>query len=109
MEHLMPAPSAPTHDLLRLREPIALAADAPVPSWVEPVLRRIPWVVVRRGHIRDGMMPVGVRGLTRSQRFAAFVAVATSAIGSRNRIRSWALAGLPAIKRSIVLPTSSAP
>ena len=33
-------------------------------------------MVVRRGHVRDGMMPVGVRGLTRSQRFAAFVAVA---------------------------------
>ena len=33
-------------------------------------------MVVRRGHVRDGMMPVGVRGLTRSQRFAAFLAVA---------------------------------
>jgi phosphoribosyl-dephospho-CoA transferase len=76
MERLMPASPAPTHDLIRLHEPIALVANAPVPSWVEPVLRRIPWVVVRRGHVRDGMMPVGVRGLTRSQRFAAFVAVA---------------------------------
>jgi phosphoribosyl-dephospho-CoA transferase len=76
MERLTAGSSAPAHDLIRLREPIALAVNAPVPSWVEPVLRRIPWVVVRRGHVRDGMMPVGVRGLTRSQRFAAFVAVA---------------------------------
>ena len=76
MERLTPGSPAPTHDLIRLREPIALTADAPAPSWVEPVLRRTPWVVVRRGHVRDGMMPVGVRGLTRSQRFAAFVAVA---------------------------------
>ena len=66
---------APTHDLIRLREPIALTTDAPVPSWVETALRRTPWVVVRRGYIRDGMMPVGVRGVTRSQRFAAVVAV----------------------------------
>jgi phosphoribosyl-dephospho-CoA transferase len=76
MERLTAGSPAPTHDLIRLREPIALTADGPAPSWVEPVLRRTPWVVVRRGHVRDGMMPVGVRGLTRSQRFAAFVAVA---------------------------------
>jgi phosphoribosyl-dephospho-CoA transferase len=70
---------APTHDLVRLREPMALTVDAPVPSWVEPALRRTPWVVVRRGYVRDGMMPVGVRGLTRPQRFAAFLAVAEMA------------------------------
>jgi hypothetical protein len=34
---VMPGSSAPTHDLIRLREPIALTVDAPVPSWVEPV------------------------------------------------------------------------
>ena len=73
---LMPGSPAPTHDLIRLREPIALTVDAPVPSWVEPALRRTPWVVVRRGHVRDGMMPVGVRGPDAPQRFAALVAVA---------------------------------
>jgi phosphoribosyl-dephospho-CoA transferase len=72
----MPGRPAPTHDLLRLREPIALTVDAPVPAWVEPALRQAPWVVVRRGQVRDGMMPVGVRGLARPQRFAAFLAVA---------------------------------
>ncbi len=66
---------APTHDLIRLRGPTALAADEPVPSWVEPALRRTPWVVVRRGHVREGLIPVGVRGMARSQRFAAFLAV----------------------------------
>ena len=67
---------AATHDLIRLREPIALTVDAPAPAWVEAALRRAPWVVVRRGPVRDGMIPVGVRGLTRSQRFASFLAVA---------------------------------
>jgi phosphoribosyl-dephospho-CoA transferase len=76
MERLMAGCPAPTHDLIRLREPIALTADGPVPSWVGPVLRRTPWVVVRRGHVRGGMMPVGMRGLTRSQRFAAFASIA---------------------------------
>jgi phosphoribosyl-dephospho-CoA transferase len=76
MERLMPARPAPTHDLVRLREPISLAEDALQPSWVELELRRIPWVVIRRGYVRDGMVPVGVRGLTRSQRFASGVALA---------------------------------
>jgi phosphoribosyl-dephospho-CoA transferase len=66
---------ATTHDLIRLRQLISLTTDASVPAWVEPALLRTPWVVVRRGHVRGGMIPVGVRGLARSQRFAAFVSV----------------------------------
>ncbi len=73
---VMPGRPATTHDLIRLREPFALAVDAPVPTWVEAALRRAPWVVVRRGHVTDGMIPVGVRGLARPQRFAAVLAVA---------------------------------
>jgi phosphoribosyl-dephospho-CoA transferase len=75
MERLTAGSPAPTHDLIRLRAPIKLAGDAPAPAWVEPALRQVPWVVVRRGHVRDGMIPVGVRGATRSHRFAALVAV----------------------------------
>jgi phosphoribosyl-dephospho-CoA transferase len=75
MERLMANSPAPTHDLIRLREPILLTADGRAPAWVQLALRRTPWVVVRRGWVRDGMIPVGVRGLTRSQRFAALVAV----------------------------------
>jgi phosphoribosyl-dephospho-CoA transferase len=76
MERLTAGCPAPTHDLIRLREPIALRADGPAPSWVEAAIRRAPWVVVRRGHVRDGMMPVGVRGRARHERFAALLAVA---------------------------------
>ena len=55
MERLTAGSPAPTHDLIRLREPIALTVDAPVPAWVEPALRRAPWVVVRRGRVHDGI------------------------------------------------------
>jgi len=75
MECLTEGRPAPTHDLIRLRAPIKLAGDAPPPAWVEVALGQIPWVVVRRGHIRDGFVPVGVRGATRSHRFPALVAV----------------------------------
>jgi phosphoribosyl-dephospho-CoA transferase len=73
---VMPGRPATTHDLIRLREPIALIMDAAVPAWVEPALSRAPWVVVRRDHVRDGMIPVGVRGRVRHERFAAVVAIA---------------------------------
>ena len=41
----MTAWPAPTHDLIRLCEPIALSVDAPVPAWVEPAARdgHIAW------------------------------------------------------------------
>ncbi len=75
MERLTHGCPAPTHDLLRLCSPIALAAEGPMPAWVGPVLRRTPWVVVRRGRVRDGLVPVGVRGPARHERFAAWLAI----------------------------------
>jgi len=67
--------SVATHDLIRLRDPGALTAEAPLPLWVEEALGRAPWVVVRRGGVSQGMLPIGVRGTTRSERFAAFLPI----------------------------------
>jgi phosphoribosyl-dephospho-CoA transferase len=53
-----------------------VTANGQVPRWVEAALKRAPWVVVRRGRIQAGAIPVGVRGLTRAQRFAAWLAAA---------------------------------
>jgi phosphoribosyl-dephospho-CoA transferase len=72
---MLPVP-APTHDLVRLRKPTGLRAQAPLPRWVGPVLERTPWVVVQRGYVHRGVMPVAVRGVAREQRFAAFLPVA---------------------------------
>jgi phosphoribosyl-dephospho-CoA transferase len=44
--------------------------------WVARSLLRAPWVVVRRTQARDSMIPVGVRGESRQQRFAAWVSPA---------------------------------
>ncbi len=65
-----------THDLIRLRESTALVVDATPPAWVEIALADAPWVVVRRAPLRGTRVPVGVRGATRAQRFAAFVPLA---------------------------------
>jgi phosphoribosyl-dephospho-CoA transferase len=69
-------PPAPTHNLLRVRDPMALTVDNSAPEWVAAVLRQTPWVVVRRGYLQDASIPVGVRGMTRTQRFATLLAIA---------------------------------
>jgi phosphoribosyl-dephospho-CoA transferase len=60
------------HDLLRLSARAGVAT-AQAPAWVAESLAAAPFVVVRRGAIREGWTPVGVRGETRSQRHAGVV------------------------------------
>lgn len=58
------------HDLVRI-DPLGLHVDGEVPAWVQSALCRYPWVVVRRRASHCGeQIPVGVRGVLRSQRFA---------------------------------------
>jgi phosphoribosyl-dephospho-CoA transferase len=57
------------HDLLLLRGESAVTSTEGVPCpYLNP--NRRPWVVVRRGRIADGLIPVGVRGAQRHQRCA---------------------------------------
>jgi phosphoribosyl-dephospho-CoA transferase len=48
-------------------------ASVPVPDWVRASLALAPLVVVRRVRALNGLIPVGVRGPTRTERFAAFI------------------------------------
>lgn len=68
-------PELKTHTLVRIRGPQALATapGSDPPAWSAESLRRAPWVVVRRAQIQDGLVPVGVRGESRQQRFAAWL------------------------------------
>lgn len=61
------------HDLLRLRDPNELVNCDPAPQWVSEALSEAPWVVVRRVPFEGDLIPVGVRGYNRSERFAAFI------------------------------------
>jgi phosphoribosyl-dephospho-CoA transferase len=56
------------HDLLRLPGPEVLPRDAP--PWVRRGLGAAPWVVVRRAAAPTGLIAVGVRGASRSERYA---------------------------------------
>jgi phosphoribosyl-dephospho-CoA transferase len=62
-----------THTLLRVSGPEVLFDYVRMPEWVGESLRVSPWVVVRRESVRDGMIPVGVRGSSRNQRFSSWV------------------------------------
>ena len=61
------------HDLLWGMTPAQLPADAP--QWAVDSLRAGQPVVVRRAMSADGFVAVGVRGVLREQRLAAFMAV----------------------------------
>jgi phosphoribosyl-dephospho-CoA transferase len=69
-------PELTTHTLLRIAGAEALATNPEPPVWVSQSLLRAPWVVVRRAQSRDEMIPVGVRGESRRQRFASWVSPA---------------------------------
>lgn len=65
-----PAP----HDLVWLADPASSLDLDTLPDWVSlPGLRETP-VVVRRDGRRPGEIPIGLRGRTRSERFATWVA-----------------------------------
>jgi phosphoribosyl-dephospho-CoA transferase len=66
------------HSLLRIAAPQALLWEdesAGAPDWTPAALQRLPFVVVRRHPPQPGLLPVGIRGLFRSQRAPAWLPV----------------------------------
>lgn len=75
-------PDLKAHTLVRIGSPQVLRADGGwptgpagfgLPTWAAESLLHAPWVVVRRAPINGGLIPVGVRGESRQQRFAAWL------------------------------------
>jgi phosphoribosyl-dephospho-CoA transferase len=58
------------HDLLRLS---GRRVPADAPQWASTTLSVTPWVVVRRAAAPPGRIAVGVRGTSRSERYATAV------------------------------------
>ncbi|WP_078409841.1 malonate decarboxylase holo-ACP synthase [Priestia abyssalis] len=61
------------HDLLHLNNISSLITERPEPKWVHESLTLAPFAVVLRAPIKNGNIPVGIRGSSRSERFAAFI------------------------------------
>ncbi|MBC8750487.1 MULTISPECIES: malonate decarboxylase holo-ACP synthase [Paraburkholderia] len=63
------------HDLLWIGAPQDICSTSEVPAWASREWLSIAPVVVRREAVDEhGIVPVGLRGRTRSERFAAYVA-----------------------------------
>ncbi len=60
------------HDLILLGGESAVISNEGRPACPYLNPNRCPWVVVRRGRISDGLIPVGVRGSQRHERCAGF-------------------------------------
>jgi phosphoribosyl-dephospho-CoA transferase len=58
------------HDLLEIDVERFLQAQPSAPEWVAENLRRVPFVVVRRGPMTEREIPIGVRGAQRNERWA---------------------------------------
>jgi phosphoribosyl-dephospho-CoA transferase len=69
------------HDLLRPGSADALVYGGSKPAWVADALAQALFVVVRRAPLINDLVPVGVRGQSRSERFAAYLPL--SAIAER--------------------------
>lgn len=50
--------------------------ENPLPGWAKDSLSETKTVVVRRGLVSDNLIPVGIRGYERKQRFACYLNVA---------------------------------
>lgn len=68
------------HDLLWWQPLEALITTEPLPAWARTsVAQKMP-VVLRRAPSPTGIIPVGLRGLTRSQRLAAYLPAAVATL-----------------------------
>jgi phosphoribosyl-dephospho-CoA transferase len=67
-------PQLQPHDLLRIEASRFLVAeDASSGAAMESCLRRAPFVVIRRALMKDGFVPVGIRGQNRAERYAVWL------------------------------------
>ncbi|ALB29282.1 malonate decarboxylase holo-ACP synthase [Companilactobacillus heilongjiangensis] len=62
------------HSLVKI-DPEEFFSDEKKPEWVVDSLIKVPLVIVRRGNVIDGKVPVGVRGVKREQRFAGYIPI----------------------------------
>jgi phosphoribosyl-dephospho-CoA transferase len=91
------------HDLLALKPGRSVEAETTNPEWVRAALIQSRFVVARREAAPPGMIAVGVRGPSRDQRWAGFVAnEAVHRVIGPGVLRSWnvdiARRSLPAIE-----------
>lgn len=61
------------YDILKLKSCGEDCFDTKLPMWATEFVERTPYVVVKRGEEKTGMVPIGIRGITRQQRFGCYM------------------------------------
>jgi phosphoribosyl-dephospho-CoA transferase len=91
------------HDLLGpLAVGAVLADEAAEQRQIEACLAAAPFAVVRRAEIRGGLVPVGVRGLSRRERYAGWLAAPEIPVHPPESLRATA-AEAPALAALLAL------
>ncbi len=67
------SPRPVVHDLVKLRSAGVEAVGGAGPIWVRDILRKCPWVVVRRSRALDRQIAIGVRGKERQERWGGYI------------------------------------
>lgn len=57
------------YDILGLKSYQSVFFDTALPQWANEFLKKVPYVVVKRGEEKTGMVSIGIRGMMRTQRF----------------------------------------
>ena len=92
------------HDLLEVDRDSLSGAEADVPSWVRDWTGSRCWAVVRRGIAPKGQIPVGIRGVSRAERWGTFCRIS----GVRRIIRPEDLRDLNTSSQRARTPASRA-
>lgn len=61
------------HDLLFFEQNTKLIVPMALPDWTKEILKRCPIGIIRRDMFKDNLVPIGIRGLNKSQRLAAYL------------------------------------
>ena len=61
------------YDILEVKSTLKTYFDKELPTWATEFVEKVPYVVVKRGEEKTGMVPIGIRGTTRQQRFGCYM------------------------------------
>jgi len=92
------------HDLLHLRSGVVSTAGVSKPAWVTLLEPSNLWVVVRRATAPEGLVAVGMRGITRNQRWGGLADLADV----KERFRPSQLSFHMARRTRVVVPAMAA-
>ncbi|TCP30874.1 phosphoribosyl-dephospho-CoA transferase [Scopulibacillus darangshiensis] len=63
------------HNILQFKHKEDLVSDLELPEWSAESIDHAPFAVIRRAPFKENLVPVGIRGKERNQRFASYLPI----------------------------------